>query len=71
MPDKTLILAKISKILIAAEQGKMHKYNGKSLDEISEKIISSEDEVSGGSDSEESISSLHSSELRKKAVLYR
>ena len=49
----------------------MHKYNGKSLDEISEKIISSEDEVSGGSDSEESISSLHSSELRKKAVLYR
>ena len=59
----TIILAKISKILIAAEKGKMHKYQGKSLDEIDE--VASNDELSEFSDSDESVSSSFSDELQE------
>lgn len=34
LPEKTVILGKVSKILLAAEKGLIHKYKGKSLDEI-------------------------------------
>ena len=51
-----MILAKVSKILIAAEKGKMHMYKGKSLDDISEQeLIASTDEESEATDSDELI----------------
>ena len=63
----TIILAKISKILIAAEKGKMHKYQGKSLDEIDE--VASKDELSEFSDSDESVLSSFSDELQESKKL--
>lgn len=48
LPEKTMMLAKISKLLLAAEKGKLHIYKGKSLDDINE------EEISDGIDSDES-----------------
>ena len=67
LPEKTMILAKVSKILIAAEKGKMHKYKGKSLDDISEQeLVASTDEESEVTDSDESVVSEHLSEEKEK-----
>lgn len=47
LPESTMYMAKISKILIAMESGTAHKFKGKSLDEmdIQELYVSDEDEV--------------------------
>ncbi|PZC80636.1 hypothetical protein B5X24_HaOG214203 [Helicoverpa armigera] len=46
LPESTVQLAKISKILIASEKGKLHNFKGKNLDEININInkISDDDE---------------------------
>ncbi|KAL6466660.1 hypothetical protein MHYP_G00244640 [Metynnis hypsauchen] len=48
LPEKTLQLAKISKVLMALEQGRLAEFHGKNLDEIgidpAEKILDSDEE---------------------------
>ncbi|CAJ1057878.1 uncharacterized protein LOC124050300 [Xyrichtys novacula] len=48
LPEKTLQLAKISKVLMALEQGRLSDFHGKNLDEIriepDEKVLDSEEE---------------------------
>nr|XP_033936611.1 uncharacterized protein LOC117445218 [Pseudochaenichthys georgianus] len=53
LPEKTLQLAKISKILMALEQGRLAEFHGKNLDEITigpdERVIGSDDDEEEGS----------------------
>ncbi|KAE8298900.1 hypothetical protein D5F01_LYC03409 [Larimichthys crocea] len=48
LPEKTLQLAKISKVLMALEQGRLSEFHGKNLDEIGiepdEKVLDSDEE---------------------------
>ncbi|XP_061774235.1 uncharacterized protein LOC133564121 isoform X2 [Nerophis ophidion] len=48
LPEKTLQLAKISKVLMALEQGRLSEFHGKNLDEISigpnESVVETEEE---------------------------
>ncbi|KAG1937384.1 hypothetical protein F2P79_018232 [Pimephales promelas] len=48
LPEKTLQLAKISKVLMALEQGRLAEFHGKNLDEIGidpdEKVLNSDEE---------------------------
>ncbi|KAL7877387.1 hypothetical protein SRHO_G00040300 [Serrasalmus rhombeus] len=50
LPEKTLQLAKISKVLMALEQGRLAEFHGKNLDEIGidpdEKILDSDEDTS-------------------------
>lgn len=55
LPESTLQLAKVSKLLIAMEKGRLSDLQGKGLDDIE---INPEDEVSS-SDEEETIADLH------------
>ncbi|XP_032365870.1 uncharacterized protein LOC116683731 [Etheostoma spectabile] len=61
LPEKTLQLAKISKVLMALEQGKLAEFHGKNLDEISiepdEKVLDSD--VEDLNIQEENCSSVH------------
>ncbi|XP_034082114.1 uncharacterized protein LOC117552648 isoform X1 [Gymnodraco acuticeps] len=50
LPEKTLQLAKISKILMALEQGRLAEFHGKNLDEIT---IGPDERVLGSDDDEE------------------
>lgn len=55
LPQESLMLAKVSKLLILADKGKLHEYAGKSLDEIEiytpEDVI--DDELVDGEEDEE------------------
>ncbi|XP_030205740.1 uncharacterized protein LOC115538217 isoform X1 [Gadus morhua] len=73
LPEKTLQLAKISKLLMALEQGRLAEFHRKNLDEIGigpdEKVFESEDEspqeahCSSTADAEETLPHIESPEI--------
>ncbi|KAJ8049081.1 hypothetical protein HOLleu_01656 [Holothuria leucospilota] len=50
LPQEVLFLAKVSKVLLAAEKGNLSAYKGKSLEEMDVMDKCSEDEMSEGED---------------------